>query len=97
MPGRHPHRREGDGLLTGPAPPVQRHARHRVRPAGREYRHPGDVAAVVADSVAVAHHHVVDELRVEADAVGKRAQELAEQLLRMQVVQRAGGPALAAG
>ena len=55
-------------------------------------RHPADAAPWSPAEVAVADDHVVDVVRVEAGAVGQRVEALREQLLRVDVVQRAVRP-----
>ena len=66
-----------------------------LRPSGEQRRQPAD-RVVVAGEDAVAGDHVVDLDRVEADAGDERLEALGEQLLRVDVVERAIGAALAA-
>ena len=69
---------------------------HRLRPAGEQRRQSTDRVVVTGED-AVAGDHVVDLDRVEPDACRQRPEALGEQLLRMDVVQRAVGAPLAAG
>ena len=89
VPGQHTHRREGDGLLSRPAEPIQRDAGNRNRPAGIEHRHAPDVMCMVAGVGAVAGHDIVNITGVEADAFLQTVQDLPEHLLGMQVRQTA--------
>ena len=57
------------GLLGGAALPVDRRARHRLRPAGGEHRVAADVERLLADLADAAPEHVVDHGRVEPGAL----------------------------
>ncbi len=81
---------------AGSAEAVERHARHGLRPAGEQDGQAADVAVVVAGKDAVAGDDVVDLGRVESDRGSPAPEALREQLLWMDVVQRAVRAALAA-
>ena len=60
---------EVDGLLAGPALPVDGGAGHLERETGCEPGGPGDVARLATDGVEAAEHHVVDGRGVDAGAL----------------------------
>jgi hypothetical protein len=88
---------ERDRLLARAAEPVEGRAGHRDWPAGRQHREAGDVRTVVALHDPVAGDDVLDLGRIDARPIGERDEHLAEQLLRVDAVQRARRLAPAAG
>ena len=66
VPGDDGVARRRDGGESGGAEPVHGHARDRVRQAGEQRRHPGDVAVVLAGLVRRAEVDVFDLRRVDA-------------------------------
>ncbi len=82
--------------MTGSAETVERHAGNGLRPTDQEHGQPRDVVAVVPGEDAVAGDDVVDLRGIEAGAVRQRGQALAEQCLRVDVVQGTVGAALSA-
>ena len=96
VPARHAHGRHRDRLLRGSAEAVERHARHGLRPTRQQGRQATDRVVVTGED-AVAGDHVVDLGGIEPDPRRQRPETLGEQLLGMDVVQRAVGASLAAG
>jgi hypothetical protein len=84
-------------LLAGAAEAVERHPGRFDGPAGGQYRHPGDVVAVIVLLITVAHDDVVDLGRVEADPVAQPVQHLGQHFLRVQLVQPTAWLSLAPG
>ena len=93
--GADAHGSKADGLLARPAEAVDGETGRLHRPAAVEHRQAGDVGVVVADRIAVAHNDIVDLGRIEAVALDERNEALSQEILRVQVVQRTTGAALA--
>ena len=91
MPGLDAHRGERHRLLAGAAEAVERDARRLHRPAGGQHRHPADAHPLVTSRVAVADDDVVDVVRVEPDPIAQGVEHLRQQLLGVDVVERAIG------
>ena len=87
--GHHAHRREVDRLEPGAAEAVEGDAGDLVGPARREHRVARDVGALLADLRDAADDDVVDVRRVDPRLLGETVERLGEQLLRMDVRERA--------
>ena len=89
----------GDGvhrIEAGAAEAVDLKARNRLGIARIERRRAGQHAALLADRLGAAHHHLFEEGGVEIVAGLHRLQQLGDQLDRGDFVQRAIGPAASA-
>ncbi len=67
--------RGGDRFHAGRAQPVHRHAGHRMRNAGKQQRHPRDIAIVLAGLVGATHDHFVDGRKVALGELGAQGCE----------------------
>jgi len=89
MAGHHTGRGEVDGLLAGPALPVNRHAGNAFRPSRRQQRRARDVHGLLAGLHDAAPDHVVDDLRVDPGALHQRVEHLRGQVRGMHTRQPA--------
>ncbi len=89
----HCLRGEMDGLLRGPALPVDGDARYFLRQPGREPGCPGDVTGLRPDRVDAAEDDVVDGCRVDAGAGDQRGEDVSAEIGRMGSGETAAAPA----
>ena len=80
---------EVDGLLAGPALPVDGGAGHLERETGCEPGGPGDVARLATDGVEAAEHHGVDGSRVEPGALDEGGDDVGAEVGGVGLGQRA--------
>ena len=91
VPGDHAGRGEVNGLLAGSALPVDGHAGDALGPARGQHRGAADVERLLAGLHDTAPDDVVDDLRIDACALGQAVEHLRGQLAGMHT----GQPAVA--
>src|ERR1700758_2346326 len=83
MAGHDAGRGEVDGLLTGPALPVDGHARDALRPARRQHRGAADVERLLAGLHDAAPDDIVHDRGVDTGALAEAVEYLCRQLARV--------------
>ena len=89
LAGHDLRRREIDRVEPGRAEAVDLDAGDRVRIVGVDDGGARDVAARLADRIDAAHHHVVDQRRIELVAVADGLEHMGREIERGHLVQRA--------
>ena len=91
LAGHDLRRGEIDRVEAGRAEAVDLHTRHAVAVTGHERRSAREVGGGLAHRIDHAHHHVVDQHRIELIAARDLAERLRRQIERGDLVQRAVG------